>query len=211
MRKAFLDLDGTLLDSKRRHEVVLQDILNNRKIDIGIEDYLKYKSDGNSTKTYLSNIKKLDDSTADEITKEWVNRIEAEKYLCLDTWYSDAEDFLTILKSYDFRIIVVTARKNKEGLYNFLKSSEQSDFLDDIVIVSPTNASLNKKEYILSNLGEMNIVVGDTEGDCISGTDSIELYLLNRGFRSRDYWDNRNLYSYDNLYQIAEKIKLLFD
>lgn len=207
MKKAFLDLDGTLLNSKKRHEIVLRDILLRRQLDTDISDYLEYKADGENTKSYLKSKKQLDERIAVDIAEEWTKNIELDSYLCFDSWYKDSEEFLSELKKYGFSLILITARSNENGLRRFLDESEQTRYFDNIVVVSPIGANRNKSSFISDNLGDTNIVVGDTEGDCIEIDGRIDLYLLNRGFRSKKYWSKHKIRSYDDLHQVAEEIK----
>lgn len=62
--------------------------------------------------------------------------------------------------------------------------------MDEITVVSPIHAKENKEKYILQNLGDINIDVGDTEADYINDV-RIKNFLLNRGFRSKEYWEDK--------------------
>lgn len=207
MKKAFIDLDGTLIDSKVRHISVLQNVLDEYDINnVSIYNYVRYKSDGFSTKNYLENELQLDPTMAEKIYLRWVELIESDEEISKDVWYEDTFSFLSFLKKNEYLISIVSARKNENGILKFIEKSTFSGLLNEIIIVSPAEAKKNKKKYILQNLGDINIVVGDTEADYVEDV-RIRNYLLNRGFRSEKYWRERNIKSYDSLLKIIFEIK----
>ena len=68
MRKAFVDLDGTLINSKARHISVLQKVLDLFSLEkFSVEKFVQYKSNGFSTKNYLSNELQIDDALSEKI------------------------------------------------------------------------------------------------------------------------------------------------
>ena len=198
MKKAFVDLDGTLLDSKQRHVKVLQDVLNeNGFFNVNISDYLYYKECGWSTQIYLENKLQFTKLQAKKISQEWINKIENEKYLHLDKWYSDAYYFLKKLKQLSYEVIIVTARNNNVYVYNFINDSSYSKFIDEVIVVSTKNASKNKVEAVKNKVDNNSIVIGDTEVD-FSMADELNIlsYILSRGFRNEEYFRNRNIKTY---------------
>lgn len=207
MKKAFIDLDGTLIDSKARHISVLHKAL--RKYcsnNLCIDDFLRYKADGYSTKDYLEKKLQIDSTLIEKIFLKWVEMIELDEEIMKDVWYDDALDFLTFLKTNGFQVIIVSARKNREGVLKFIEKSKVNRLLDEIMIVSPIEAKTKKKEYILHNLGDINIVIGDTEADCVEYT-KITNFMLNRGFRSKNYWENKKMKSYNSLRNVMHEIE----
>ena len=132
--------------------------------------------------------------------------VKSEEEINKDIWYEDALSFLTYLKENRYWIVAVSARKNKEGLLRFIERSQVSDLLDEIIVVSPMNAKADKEKYVIEHLGKINIVVGDTENDQIDDT-RIRCFLLNRGFRSKEYWEERNIRSFDSLSKVILEIE----
>ena len=68
MKRAFLDLDGTLLNSKERHCNVLRDVLiqygfGNRQV----LDFVEYKANGKNTRQYLEDVHGFSKDIADKI------------------------------------------------------------------------------------------------------------------------------------------------
>ena len=71
-----MDLDGTLIDSRKRHAVVMEEILAHTKRSIDPEEYMNYKAEGNSGLKYLNEVMGIDMPDAREIQQEWKARIE---------------------------------------------------------------------------------------------------------------------------------------
>lgn len=206
MKKAFVDLDGTLIDSRNRHISVLQEILEEFHImDKSVDNFVQYKSEGVSTKNYLENELQIEPAIAEEISLRWMESIELDRVIDKDIWYEDVTDFLTFLKKSKYWVVVVSARKNRNGILKFIEKSKYVNLLDEIIIVSPVNAKENKKKYILRNLADANIVIGDSEADYVEDI-HIRNFLLNRGFRSENYWKKRKIMSYNSLYEIIFEI-----
>lgn len=207
MKKAFVDLDGTLIDSKARHISVLQMVFDEFLIkNTSVNDFVQYKSNGFSTKDYLENILQITPVTAEKISLRWMELIEVNEEIAKDVWYEDALSFLTFLKKNKYYVIVVSARKNKDGLLKFIEKSQINDLLDEIIVVSPVEAKENKEKYILQSLRDINIVVGDTEADYVEDV-RIKNFLLNRGFRSKKYWEEKNIKSFDSLLEVIFEIQ----
>ncbi len=208
MKRAFLDLDGTLLNSKERHCNVLRDVLiqygfGNRQV----LDFVEYKANGKNTRQYLEDVHGFSKDIADKISTAWINSIEEEKYLCQDKWYEDAAVFVDFLKNRGYECFIITARKNDEYVTKFVKESYVGDSVQ-IIAVSTRNAVSNKISVIKKLLVDDNIMVGDTEVDYETGkTLKIRTYPLNRGFRSKNFWMAREIQSYDDLMSVQKAIE----
>lgn len=208
MKTAFVDLDGTLIDSTLRHKVVLQEALKASSAEVvSVENFVTYKADGYTTLQYLENVLQLEEDCARAVSGYWVEHIEDEKYLELDIWYEDSEIFLHYLSERGYDNIIITARKNKQYITDFINSSPVITKLDEIIVVSPMNAKTEKTRVLNERKTSDSILVGDTEVEYHAGTETgIKTYLLNRGFRSKEYWNRRNVKSYQNLMEIREEI-----
>lgn len=197
------DLDGTLLDSSLRHYQVLFNLLIKFNIStskINLDDYNHFKNNGKTTLEYL-----LYKGYPAYLSDEWKNHIEDKDYLSLDKLYKDTIPNLDKLVNY-YPLYLVTARRNPDrtikqvqelGLYNYFK---------DIKIVFPgSDAGLLKAEAIKDN--NISIVVGDTEVDLkCAELISAKFLALNRGFRSKNWWDNSKTLSYPDLNIIIDLI-----
>lgn len=201
----FCDLDGTLIDSTKRHIVLLQDLLQHHRINLNIDSYLSFKCDGNSTKSFLVK-SMISCPLAEQITAEWKEHIEDEKYLTMDTVYPDALPFLRkISKEYD--VVYVSARKNKEAIINALEYLDLVRFAKRTYIVDPANAVQGKTKAIEHMVTRRDYFIGDTETDweCARRL-GITGLVLNRGFRSKAYWDAHGVTSFADLEALQVKI-----
>lgn len=211
MKKAFLDLDGTLVDSKKRHVEVLRDVLSEHGLSCSrIDDYMEKKTQGFSTKWFLENCLKLDFQLSEKINKMWISIIEEERYLQLDSWYDDSLEFLLFLKKSGYQNTIISARNNEVYARRFIQKSIQNQYIDDVFIVPSKNAIDNKLKVIRDGMEEDSVIIGDTEVDYESAVISgIEFFILNRGFRSKTYWENKRIISYDDLNMIKAEMMII--
>ena len=209
MKTAFLDLDGTLLDSRARHTVVLNDVLLKCGVqECDLSGYLSYKAGGNRTIDYLRQILKLSDCIAEKADALWKSEIEREKYLKMDVWYEDGLPFLKKIKEKGYSTVIVSARKNLNYATKMIKTSPINYLIDDIFIVSPLHAYDEKLTVFRQNRDKVAICIGDTEVDYDAGNKAgITTFVLNRGFRNKEYWDKRKIQSYAQLYEIADMLE----
>lgn len=208
MKRAFVDLDGTLLDSTLRHVITLKKALQQADIfDIDLCDYMKFKSDGYSTEEYIHKKISVDGATGEKICKYWRDHIEDYEVVVLDKWYEDAISFAQALKYANYRVCILTARRNSNYARQFISNSNIMRFVDEIDVVDPQFACLQKTNILFNKKCEFNIMVGDTENDYYSAVDAgIDNYMLNRGFRSRKFWEQKGIASYQSLKDIREMI-----
>ncbi|MBR1495962.1 MAG: HAD family phosphatase [Acidaminococcaceae bacterium] len=205
----FCDLDGTLIDSSARHAALLRALLSEDfpEVPFTLEDYLAQKAEGLSTRDYLLK-KGLDRVEAQRISGGWVQHIEDRAYLESNTIYPDALAFLELQRVAGRRIIFVSARRNGDALMDTLRRLSIISFAERVLIVPPIHAAQGKAEGILRFARAGDCLVGDTEADmdCAAAV-GIRGFALNRGFRSRAYWDRRGLESYPNLMVVRDKIE----
>lgn len=220
-----LDLDGTLIDSSERHYLLMQQVLDKKSFN-GAE-FMKYKSDGNSGKKYLTECLNLPETDALEIMKLWQAQIEEEQWLSYDKLYPDTLEFLDWIKSRDSKIYFLTARQREEAVLNEVKRLGIADYANEICVVSPTEALEQKKAFVKKMIKEdsktdviirddlsqdngihndLIHIVGDTENEYRLAKDlSLPYSILNRGFRSKKYWDNQGVSSVSSLREIIDR------
>lgn len=209
---AVLDLDGTLIDSGERHEVLMHKLLQGT----GYEDlydgaeYMQYKADGNSGKNYLVNVLNMPVSEAEMILNKWTAAIETEEMIQKDRLYEDAVPFLEKLKAHDFKIIYLTARQDKELLLAELRRLGIEKYANHTEVVNPSEAKDGKRIFLqdLKQSSHEVMIIGDTENEYRAGKEcKISFFLLNRGFRSKTYWDRENIKSYSDLDEVYEQLR----
>lgn len=206
-----LDLDGTIIDSSKRHWVLLRELLEkyNIKIPQHIDSmYVEYKRSGKSTKDYLGMLD-IDKKLVDLISKEWVEKIENERLINMDVLYDDAIYFLNSLYSKNNKIYYLSNRKNKDYLLNSLNKLDIRKYADEVIVTSPKSGHLDKTMFLkkIKHNDDNVIMIGDTEVDYKAASSvGIECFLLNRGFRNKEFWNSINVKSYDSLENILEAV-----
>lgn len=226
-----LDLDGTLIDSRERHYRLMREILSEKvpKTVTGIAlegmleelpeagpgkrfdpvEFMEYKADGHSGKKYLQDRLGLPEDAASQIMESWRRQIEEERWLESDTLYQDASAFLNELRQKHITIYYLTARQNRNGLLQELERLKIADYADRIQVVSPADAREEKKRYVERLLEQTGkgagsvCIIGDTENEYDLAEElSLPCYLLNRGFRSKKFWEERGVKSIASLCEI---------
>lgn len=207
---AVIDLDGTLIDSTKRHYVLMEKLLKDSGMSDGFEArlYMDYKADGHSGKSYLIDVLQLSKEDAIRISSEWTAHIEDEELVKLDVLYDDAMPFLKELKSKDIDAVFLTARQDEELVRKEIAWLGIADMASSMYVVSPASSKEEKIRCCRQLLGKDELfVVGDTENEeaLINEIDATG-YLLNRGFRSKKYWDEKGIKSISSLQDIKEII-----
>lgn len=201
MKRIVFDFDGTLLDSRQRHVIVLNDCLRHFGVaDVNPTEYLTYKANGNSTYSFLRKILMLPEELADKISKQWVSVIEQDVYLETDRLYADAISILQYCSNIA-ELYLLSARSNEAALHRQVERFGLKPYFCEVICVSPLNAVAEKTD-ILRRIKPCTIV-GDTEVEYQAAQEmGIPCYLLNRGFRSKEYFAQRGITSNDNLSQL---------
>lgn len=179
------DFDGTILDSRMRHNIVMADVLRRYGIKIDASTLVLFKSNG---KTNLDWLKEngLSENIAQQVNSEWISVIEDEKYLKIDTLYPDVIDILKNL-SKENDLYLITARNNKDACLNQIKTLGIGQFFNEVVIV-PTcsETSLLKAEELKNR--NIKYFIGDTESDCkAADIAKCKFYAVSYGFRSTKF------------------------
>lgn len=187
-KKIAFDLDGTLLDSRRRHSLVMNDVLHSFGLHIDTTDLVKFKSTGKNNIDFLikNGIEKYD---AENIQKKWIEKIEDECYLETDVLYENVCDMLSALSQKN-DLYLLTARKNQESVLSQLKKFGLNDFFEEILVVSPDNVVENKSRLLL-HFG-ISEFIGDTILDYNAAKMAgIDFYAVKHGFH--DFSNNKEI------------------
>ena len=169
MNRLFIDLDGPLLDGKRKHYYCYHRILE--KYDfrpINIEEYWKKKRE------MIKPLDLLKYSGAEDIyhkyLTEWLELIESPYALSLDKVQDGAINCLDNWKSCGFEMILVTMRKNKHALELQLSSTGLENFFHTVLICDNATNGVGKAGAVRSMFYESLPMdhswwIGDTEAD----------------------------------------------
>ena len=97
-------------------------------------------------------------------------------------------------------MVYVSARRNKQGVVEWLKDRKIDRFAEDIFIVDSINATKEKLKVLLPRIKQDDCLVGDTEVEWETGKKlGIETIILNRGFRSKSFWNDKQVHSYESI------------
>ncbi|MGN0346119.1 MAG: HAD family hydrolase [Lachnospiraceae bacterium] len=226
-----MDLDGTLIDSTKRHYVLMEKIIEdemnrgNLPVTMGkkfdAHEFMAYKADGKSGKSYLTEKLCLSLSEAECIMTLWGEKIESEEMLALDRLYPDAIPSLERIVNSGNIVIFLTARQREDLVQKQLQDLQIFSYATEIFVVNPKNAAEEKCRVVkelLQRTGtksaltgqtepegntalEKNvIVVGDTENEWTLANElHLPCYLLSRGFRSKTFWDKKGCIAMEDL------------
>jgi phosphoglycolate phosphatase-like HAD superfamily hydrolase len=186
-KRICFDLDGTLLDSRERHRVVMNHVLKEYKCNIDTSDYLQYKAEGNNNLSWLE-MKGIDKILAKDINQRWIELIENNVFLNNDTLYPQVRRILESLSRDNF-LLLLTARNNQENTEMQIDRLGISQFFDKIVVVPSSKQTSVLKSQILSD-SNITEYYGDTESDMEAAKMAkCRFYATTRGFRSDKFWD----------------------
>lgn len=177
------DWDGTLCDSRERHRLLLDDILQKRRINIDTSNLMDFKRLGKNNVDFLIS-NGVNETTACEIQKEWIEHIEDQKYLEHDCLKQGA---LFLLNEYSANdLILITARRNEEALFNQVGRLGVNNFFYKIFVVSPGKCAAEEKAKILIEQ-KATLMIGDTYTDFkaaqIAGVD---FQFVENGFHNKE-------------------------
>lgn len=197
------DLDGTLIDSKVRHYALMERLFKKNGIlptEFFPADYMQYKSEGNSGLNYLMNVMRLPKEIAQELNIQWINSIEKEELLCLDVLYGDSIETCNKCIENNIQIIIFTSRHNSIGTKRQLVNLGLEKYAYKTKIVDSYYQNKVDEIRTINQTEKIDLIIGDTEVDyCAAKTINCPFYMLNRGFRSKKYWDKMMVTSFEDL------------
>ena len=178
------DLDGTLLDSRARHGVVLQDILSKYEIELDTSDLISFKREGKNNISWLES-KGVDAVLARQVQKEWIEHIESPEYLVLDRLYEDSEE---LLQEYDgCKRILITARSQENAVREQVKLLGLEPWFDEVFVVPSCETTSQLKADVLKEQNAL-LMIGDTKSDAEAAHKAgIGYRHIDHGFHSRTF------------------------
>lgn len=184
----FLDLDGPILEGKKRHYQCYKDIVElcgGNVLDIDIYWDMKRSM---ITRDILLN-KSNFQGTYEIFFQEWMKNIEDEKYLVLDVLKPQVVEVLNSWKEFTSNIVLVTMRQNRNFLIQQLKNLKVYDLLDEIIDCPPQRKN-TKYEALKNKEFNSAIFIGDTEEDTKTAKMlNIKSIGITNGLRKKEFLD----------------------
>ena len=191
--KLAFDLDGTLLDSRARHTLVLNAVLNEMNLPIDTSKLMFMKRIGCSTFDFLSS-SGLSSKEASAVNSQWIKRIEEAQFQIYDKLYEGIRELLQRLYLNN-DIYLITARKDQKELNYQLERLSIFQYFKKVIVVNPSDSSTEKSIFLERLVPD--IFIGDTESDeKAAKLANVKFYPVNYGFRSDRYWSDRKIKSH---------------
>jgi len=192
IKQIFLDLDGPLLDGKKRHYQCYRSILESNGFKyIDIDEYWEKK------RSLINHKDLLRLSGAGTIYNNfittWLEMIELPDMLALDKVQDGAIDCLRNWRDQGIELILITMRKNKCTLEEQLVSTGLREYLDVVLASGYSDggegkADVVRKHYSAEQLEKYSLWIGDTEADLIAAQSlRCDVVLISNGLRNEEY------------------------
>jgi len=176
-----LDLDGTLIDARRRQTALACQLCKTMSDwDLDPIRFWSQKRIGRTTEAALIGCG-LSDSIAREIASAWISLVETSHWLQLDDWLPGAQSSLKRARKQGLFLRVVTARQHADALHVQLSTLRLTDLVDHVVVVAPATASTSKVAHITDSIA----FIGDSESDAIAAQSAgVNFLAVTSGVRS---------------------------
>lgn len=164
-KKIFFDLDGTLLDSRKRMHTLFQHLVPDSQLSY--DEYWNYKKNKTGHPEILKNNFAYNDAEIDQFKKIWLDLIEAPEWLNYDKPFDGVTDYLARLKEKN-DIYLVTARQFEASLFLQMKQHNWDKIFKEIFV---TGGNKEKADLIMQNVktGPDDWFIGDTGKDIQTG------------------------------------------
>lgn len=182
-RTIYFDLDGTLIDARRRLHQLYLDLSGSK---ISFEDYWSHKRAQRSNDWLLEHVENFSPEKIETFKSTWMNKIELKEYLDFDEPFPQTKEMLHRLSS-SANLVLITGRQSLENLNWQL---EKFEFSNVFIKVLNTANKISKEEKIqqYTKFFQPNdIIVGDTGIEVIAGKNlGIKTAVVLSGFRNKE-------------------------
>jgi len=164
--KIIFDLDGTLICSKKRLHELFCDLVKSR--DLSFSSYWDLKFSGNSNQDILKSRFNYTTDKINEFVSDWMQDIESDSYLEIDTLIDGAKDFLEEI-SQNNELYICTARQSASQATKQLENLAISNYFQEVFV---TGQILTKEELLINSglkFNKQDWFIGDTGHDVITG------------------------------------------
>lgn len=181
----FIDLDGPILEGRRRHYQCYRDILLNsgESLVLPLDDYWALKR----SRTDISEILAATDARIgrDDFHEQWLKKIEAPEYITLDQLKPGAKETLEKW-ARERRVHLATCRQFENVLLEQLEHLEILRLFSRVLCCGISERSLVKYRRIRALEYSRAVFIGDTEMDMESAARlGLPALAITTGLRDR--------------------------
>lgn len=164
-KNIFLDLDGTLLDVRKRLYNLFQELVPQSKFTF--DEYWELKRTRINQEQLLSKWFEYSEEEISAFEKLWVAKIEDDERLQLDEPFAFVAEFLEEIFKKN-TLYIVTGRQYPERVLGQIENFGWGKYFEKILV---TEQSKSKFELIKNNIdvSSEDIFIGDTGEDILTG------------------------------------------
>ena len=164
--KIFFDLDGTLINSKMRLYSLFQELVS--ASNLSFDEYWNLKKKKINHATILREKFYFNDNSIYNFDNYWLQLIETDRFLKLDTPINGTGEFLLTLKEKGFELFVVTARQDKVKAIKQIEDFGWLGIFNEILVTEHKKSKLELMHKVLKG-SKKGWMIGDTGKDIQAG------------------------------------------
>ncbi|MDJ0625428.1 MAG: HAD hydrolase-like protein [Candidatus Caenarcaniphilales bacterium] len=179
----FFDLDGTLLDSRKRLYDLFQELVG--QSELSFKEYWSIKRQRVNQHDLLTTKFNYSPDQINHFKELWLTRIEEEERLKQDTPFPFSLSLLEELNK-NYNLFVVTNRQSYDKAYKQIGEYKWTKYLQAILV---TEHKTTKAELINQSVKHKpkDIIVGDTGEDIMAGKElGLKTFAVLSGILSRE-------------------------
>lgn len=185
MINIFLDLDGTLIDSKLRLYKLFQSLVTESKLTFS--EYWEFKKNKIGHEKILTDLFNYDTDRITNFKRKWLSLIENEDLLSYDTPFEGVTTFLSnLITTSDYNLFIVTARQFKQKTIAQIESFGWGNMFTDILVTCGKHEKYSLINHSVKT-SHFDWFIGDTGKDIQTGKNlGINTCAVLSGFLSKE-------------------------
>ena len=168
----YIDFDGTIVDVYERYFGILQSYINRSSSKkMHFNSFIKLKKSGLKDHEIVSKLLGIEDFNIENYMKFKLNHIESLNWLSTDKLIGNFEQFVSKCHGMDYKISLLTQRRNQTNLHIQLEKLNIYNLFDTIIVVNPKDGQNVKYEFLREKAHSKSgaIVIGDSNEEIKAG------------------------------------------